>query len=64
MGDTVFRLKNYDYYYMIGYYVGFYDGLNDDGKLNVLGILLDEIDSVLYDVDTELSELGALTNQS
>jgi hypothetical protein len=64
MGDAVFGLKNYNYYEMIGYYVGFYDGLNDDGKLNVLGILLDEIDSVLYDVDTELSELEALTNQS
>ena len=64
MGDAVFGLKNYNYYEMIGYYVGFYDGLNDDGKLNVLGILLDEIDSVLYDVDTELSELEALTNKS
>ena len=64
MGDAVFGLKNYDYYYMIGYYVGFYDGLNDDGKLNVLNALLDGIDSVLYDVDTELSELEALTNKS
>ena len=64
MGDAVFGLKNYNYYEMIGYYVGFYDGLNDDGKLNVLSVLLDGIDRVLYDVDTELSELGALTNRS
>ena len=64
MGDAVFGLKNYNYYYMIGYYVGFYDGLNDDGKLNVLSALLDGIDDVLYDVDKELSELEALTNQS
>ena len=64
MGDAVFGLKNYNYYYMIGYYVGFYDGLNDDGKLNVLSALLDGIDDVLYDIDEKLSELGALTNKS
>jgi hypothetical protein len=64
MGDAVFGLKNYNYYYRIGYRVGFYDGLSDDGKLKVLSRLLDEIDSVLYDIDEKLSELEGLTNQS
>jgi len=64
MGDAVFGLKNYNYYEMIGYKVGFYDGLNDDGKLEVLSILLDEIADVLYDIDKDLSELEGLTNKS
>jgi hypothetical protein len=63
MGDAVFGLKNYSYYEMIGYYVGFYEGLNDTGKLDVLSILLDEIGNVLYDIDKDLSELGALANE-
>jgi len=64
MGDAVFGVKNYNYYEMIGYEVGFYEGLSDDGKLKVLSILLDEIGDVLYDIDKDLSELGALTNKS
>jgi hypothetical protein len=64
MGDAVFGLKNYNYYEMIGYYVGFYDGLSDNGKLEVLSILLDTIAGVLYDIEHKLPELEGLTNQS
>jgi len=64
MGDAVFGLKNYNYYEMIGYRVGFYDELSDDGKLKVLSILLDTIANVLYDIDEDLSELEGLTNTS
>jgi len=64
MGDASFGLKNYNYYEMIGYYTGFYDGLSDADKLEVLSILLDEISNVLDDIDNKLSELEALTNES
>jgi len=64
LGDTAFGLKNYDYYDMIGYDIGFYVGLNDDGKLKVLSILLDEIDNILWNIDHKLPELEALTNES
>ena len=64
MGDAVFGLKNYNYYEIMGYYIGFYNGLNDDQKLELLSGLLDVIGDVLYDIDKELSELEALTNQS
>jgi arsenate reductase-like glutaredoxin family protein len=64
MGDVTFGLKNYNYYEIMGYYIGFYDGLSDTGKLEVLKILLDEIGNVLYDIDNKLSELGDLINES
>ena len=63
MGDAVFGLKNYNYYEMIGYYVGFYDGLSDNGKLEVLSILLDTIAGVLYDIEHKLRKLEGLTNK-
>jgi hypothetical protein len=64
MGDAVFGLKNYNYYDIMGYYIGFYNVLNDDQKLELLSGLLDAIGDVLYEIDEDLSELGALTNQS
>jgi len=64
MGDAVFGLKNYNYYDIMGYYIGFYNMLNDDQKLELLSGLLDAIGDVLYEIDEDLSELGALTNQS
>ena len=64
MGDAVFGLKNYNYYDIMGYYIGFYNMLNDDQKLELLSGLLDTIGDVLYDIDEDLSKLEALTNKS
>ena len=64
IGDTVFGVKNYGYYEEIGYWEGFYDELDDSNKLEVLSILLDEIDSVLYDIEHTLPDLGVLSNKS
>ena len=64
IGDTAFGVKNYGYYEEIGYWEGFYDELDDSDKLEVLSILLDEIDSVLYDIEHKLPDLGVLSNKS
>ena len=55
------------YYSGIDYITEFYEKLGNYGKLEVLKTLLDVINSVLPDINKdlkELSELGALTNQS
>jgi len=64
VGDAVFGLKNYYYYEIMGYYIAFYNVLNDDQKLELLSGLLDTIGDVLYDIDEDLSKLEALTNKS
>jgi len=64
IGDTAFGVGNYGYYEEIGYWEGFYDELDDSDKLEVLSILLDEIDSVLYDIEHKLPDLGVLSNKS
>ena len=64
LGDTAFGVKNYNYYEEIGYYLGYYDSLDDNDKLDLLNILLDKIDNAFYDINDELRELGALTNKS
>jgi len=64
IGDAVFGFKNYNYYEIMGYYIGFYDTLSNSQKLEMLSGLLDVIADVLYDIDKDLSELGALTNKS
>jgi len=63
IGDAVFGLKNYNYYDIMGYYIGFYNALSDNQKLEMLSGLLDVIGDVLYDIEKELSELEALTNE-
>jgi len=61
LGDSAFGVKNYNYYEEIGYDLGYYDTLDDNDKLEVLSILLDEVGNVLYDIANK-SELGALRN--
>ncbi len=64
IGDTAFGVKNYGYYEEIGYWEGFYDELDYSNKLEVLNILLDEIDRVLYDIEHKLPDFGVLSNKS
>lgn len=67
MGDAVFGIKNYNYYEIMGYYIGFYNLLNKADKLEVLSTLLDVIGSVLSHIDEDLEELSeskTLTNES
>jgi len=64
LGDIAFGVKNYNYYEEFGYYLGYYDSLDDSDKLDLLNILLDNIDNAFYDINDELRELGALTNNN
>jgi len=65
IGDAVFSMKNYHYYEEVDYFESNYDMLNDNEKLEVLSILLDEIDAVLYDIEEEyIPELEGLTNNN
>ncbi len=64
IGDTVFGVKNYNYYDKIDEYLYYYDNMSNDKKLETLSYLLDAVGNVLYDIEHKLSELGALTNES
>ncbi len=65
MGEAVYGYKNNDYDKEVSYYLNYYDMLDDDDKLELLSILLnDYIDGDLYYIKQKLSELGALTNKS
>ena len=65
IGDAVYGIRNYDYYYEMGYYDNTYDLLDDNAKLEVLSGLLDYINSVLWDIEEKyLPELEALTNNN
>jgi hypothetical protein len=45
-----FSIFNYDYCKQLSYILYYYDILDDSDQLNVLSILLDYIDDVLYDI--------------
>jgi len=65
MGEAVYGYKNNDYDKEVTYYLNYYDMLDDDDKLEILSILLnDYIDGDLYYIKQKLSELEALTNES
>lgn len=65
MGEAVYGYKNNDYDKEVTYYLNYYDMLDDDDKLELLSILLnDYIDGDLYYIKQKLSEFGALTNKS
>ena len=64
LGDTAFGGGNYDYDTDIDYYLSYYDELNDEEKLDMLDILLNEIDDAISTVNEELRELEGLTNKS
>ena len=50
---------------MVNYWLSYYDKLSDDiGKLDALEVLLNEMNDEFSRINEELSELGALTNQS
>jgi len=68
IGHNVFGINSTGHYGLIGYYTGFYDTLSDNGKLKVLKMLLDVINSMLPDVYDDLkyykSKSEASTNKS
>jgi hypothetical protein len=63
LGDIAFGGGDYDYNNDVDYYLSYYDELNDEEKLDMLDILLNEIDDAISTVNEELRELGALTNK-
>jgi len=65
MGEAVYGTKNNYYEKEVTYYLNYYDMLDDNDKLEVLSILLNNyIDNDLFYIKQKLSELGALTNKS
>jgi len=64
LGDTAFGGGNYDYDNDVDYYLSYYNEFNNDEKLDVLDILLNEIDDAMSTVNEQLRELEALTNKS
>jgi len=64
LGDIAFGGGNYDYDNDVDYYLSYYNEFNNDEKLDVLDILLNEIDNAMSTVNEQLRELEALTNKS
>ncbi len=64
LGDTAFGNGDYDYNNDVDYYLSYYDELNDEEKLNMLDVLLNEIDDAMSTVNEKLRKLEALTNKS
>jgi len=64
LGDTAFGGGNYDYDNDVDYYLSYYNEFNNDEKLDVLDILLNEIDDAMSTVNEQLRELEALANKS
>jgi hypothetical protein len=63
LGDTAFGNGDYDYNNDVDYYLSYYDELNDEEKLDMLNILLNEIDDAMSTVNEKLRELEGLTNK-
>jgi len=64
LGDVAFGGGNYDYDNDVDYYLSYYDELNDEEKLDMLDVLLNEIDEAMSTTNEWLRELGVLTNES
>ena len=64
LGDVAFGGGNYDYDNDVDYYLSYYDELNDEEKLDMLDVLLNEIDDAISTTNEELRRLGVLTNKS
>jgi len=61
----IMPIKRSDYNEKVSYFLDFYDMLDDNDKLEVLGILLEEIPSVLYEIEEEYKHnLEALINNN
>jgi len=59
----VVSIKSSDYSEEVSYFLDFYSMLDDDGKLEMLSNLLDDIANVLYDIEEKyLPDLGVLRN--
>jgi len=64
MADVV-PIKRPEYNEQVSYFLDFYNMFDDSEKLEVLSILLDEIDSALYEIEEEYERnLEALINNS
>ena len=64
MADVV-PIKRPEYNEQVSYFLDFYNMFDDSEKLEVLSILLDEIDSALYEIEEEYERnLEALTNNN
>ena len=57
LGDTAFGTGDYDYNNEVDYYLSYYNELDDDDKLDVLDILLNNIDDAFSDISDELGKL-------
>ena len=61
----VVPIKRPEYNEQVSYFLYLYNMFNDNEKLELLNILLDEIDSVLYKIKEEYNRnLGALINNN
>ncbi|AME30104.1 hypothetical protein AZ270_gp81 [Acidianus tailed spindle virus] len=64
MADVV-PIKRPEYNEQVSYFLDFYNMFDDSEKLEVLSILLDEIDSALYEIEEEYERnLEALINNN
>jgi len=62
---NVVPIRRPDYNEKVSYFLHFYDMLDDTDKLEALNILLDQLDSVLYEIEEEyMRNLRALINNN
>ena len=64
IADAV-SIKRSDYSEEVSYFLDFYSMLDDNDKLEVLSILLDDIGNALYDIEEKyMRDSGFLTNNN